>query len=159
MIDRYTLPLLTRTHTHTHTHTHYIYIYTQCVWLILLRKFSSTPAGGKLRVWRQASRAEGGVFTEVNWLKLRYIFHIMIWYSSCSRKMLIWGQFLHYLLSLTSNYISEVYDCNLVAVIHEMTEFYRVLISVILLPLLQRLYTPLSAVLNISETCVYLRVT
>ena len=72
---------------------------------------------------------------------------------------LIWGQFLHYLLSLTSNYESEVYDCNLVAVIHEMTEFYRVLISVILLPLLQRLYTPLSAVLNISETCVDLRVT
>ena len=50
----------------------------QCVWLILSRKFSSSPAGGKLRVWRQASRAGGGVFTEVNWLKLRYILHIMI---------------------------------------------------------------------------------
>ena len=73
---------------------------------------------------------------------------------------LIWGQFLHYLLSLTSNYKSEVYDCSLVvAVIHEMTEFYRILISVIMLPLLQRLYTPLSAVLNISETCVDLRAT
>ena len=72
------------------------------------------------------------------------------------KRKLIWGQFLHYryLLSLTSNYKSEVYDYNLVAVIHEMTEFYRVLISVILLPLLQRLYTPLSAVLNISETCM-----
>ena len=62
----------------------------------------------------------------------------------------------HALVLLT--YKSEVYDCNLVAVIHEVTEFYRVLISVILLPLLQRLYKPLSAVLNISETCVYLRV-
>ena len=38
------------------------------------------------------------------------------------------------------------------AVIHEMMEFYRVLISVLLLPLLQSLYTPLSAMLNISET-------
>ena len=37
----------------------------QCVWLILSRKFSSSPAGEKLRVWRQASRAGGGVFTEV----------------------------------------------------------------------------------------------
>ena len=66
------------------------------------------------------------------------------------KRKLIWGQFLHYLLSLTSNYKSEDHNCNLVAVIHEMTEFYRVLISVILLSLLQRLYTPLSAVLNIS---------
>ena len=39
----------------------------QWVWLILSRKFSSSPAGRKLRVWRQASRAGGGVFTEVNW--------------------------------------------------------------------------------------------
>ena len=45
----------------------------QCVWFILSRKFSSSPAGRKLRVWRQASRAGGGVVTEVNWLKLRYI--------------------------------------------------------------------------------------
>ena len=28
------------------------------------------------------------MFTEVNWLKLRYILHIMIWYSPCSQKML-----------------------------------------------------------------------
>ena len=42
---------------------------------------------------------------------------------------MIWGQFLHYLLSLTSNYKSEVYDFNLLAVIHEMAELYRVLIS------------------------------
>ena len=105
----------------------------QCAWLILSRKLSSSPAGRKLRVWRQTSRAGGGVFTEVNWLKLRYILHIMLWCSPCSQ--------------------------NLVAVIHEMTEFYNVFISVILLPLLQRLYTPLSAVLNISETCVHLRVT
>ena len=35
-------------------------------------------AGRKLRVWRQASRAGGGVFTEVNWLKLRYILHITL---------------------------------------------------------------------------------
>ena len=41
----------------------------QCIWLILSRKFSSSPAGRKLRAWRQASRAGGGVFTEVNWLK------------------------------------------------------------------------------------------
>ena len=75
------------------------------------------------------------------------------------KRKLIWGQFLHYLLSLTSSYKSEVYDYNLVAVIHEMTEFYNVFISVILLPLLQRLYTHLSAVLNISETCLDLRVT
>ena len=75
------------------------------------------------------------------------------------KRKLFWGQFLPYLLSLISNYKGEVYDCNLVAVIHEITEFYRILISVILLPLLQRLYTPLSAVLNISETCVDLRVT
>ena len=61
------------------------------------------------------------------------------------KRKLICCQFLHYLLSLTSNYKSEVYDFNLVAVIREMTEFYRVLISVILLPLLQRLYTPLPA--------------
>ena len=52
----------------------------QCVWLILSRKFSSSPAGRKLCIWRQASRAVGGVFTEVNWLKLRYILHIMIFY-------------------------------------------------------------------------------
>ena len=75
------------------------------------------------------------------------------------KRKLVWGQFLLYLLSLTSNYKSEIYDRNLVAVIHEITEFYRVLISVNLLPLLQRLYTPLSAVLNISGTCVDLRVT
>ena len=60
----------------------------QCVWLILSRKFSSSPAGRKLRIWRQACRAGGGVFTEVNWLKLRYILHIMIWFSPCSLKML-----------------------------------------------------------------------
>ena len=42
------------------------------------------------------------------------------------KRKLIWGQFLHYLLSLTSNYKSEVYDCYLVVVIHEMMEFYRV---------------------------------
>ena len=70
------------------------------------------------------------------------------------KRYLIWGQFFHYLLSLTSKYKSEVYDFNLLAVIHEMAELYRVLISVILLPLLQMLYTPLSAVLNISETCM-----
>ena len=70
------------------------------------------------------------------------------------KRKLIWGQILHYLLSLTSNYKSEVYDCNLVDLIHEMMVSYRVLISVILLPILQRLYTSLSAVLNISETCV-----
>ena len=149
-----------------------------CVWLTLSQKFSSSPAGRKLRIWCQASRVGGGVFTEVNWLKHGYILHIMIWYSPCSQKMLyvlsiflyahftphpyfriilwsflhnirffwwpichslmlgdhadgtkphwnrklIWGQFLHYLLSLTCNYKSEVYDCNLVAVIHEMTE-------------------------------------
>ena len=52
-------------------------LYVQCVWLILSRKFSSSPAGRKLLVWRQVSRAGGGVFTEVNWLKLRYILHIM----------------------------------------------------------------------------------
>ena len=67
----------TQTHTHTHTHKHRP-MYTQCVWLILSRKFSSSPAGRELRVWRQAS----GVFTEVNWLKLMYILH-MIWYSPC----------------------------------------------------------------------------
>ena len=60
----------------------------QCVWLILSRKFSSSPAGQKLRVWRQASWAGGRVFAEVNWLKLRYTLHIMIWYSPCSQKML-----------------------------------------------------------------------
>ena len=63
-------------------------VYIQCVWLILSRKFSSSPAGRKLRVWRQASRAGGGVFTDVNWLKFRYILQIMIWYSPCSQKML-----------------------------------------------------------------------
>ena len=41
-----------------------------------------------LSVWHQASRVGCGVFTEVNWLKLRYILNIMIWYSSCSQKML-----------------------------------------------------------------------
>ena len=96
------------------------------------------------------------MFTEVNWLKLGA--HADGTKPHRKRK-LIWCQFLRYLLSLTSKYKSEVYDCNLVAVINETKEFYRVLISVLLLPLLQRFYTPLSAVLNISETCVDLRVT
>ena len=46
------------------------WMYIQCVWLVLSRKFSSSLAGRKLRIWHQASRAGGGVFTEVNWLKL-----------------------------------------------------------------------------------------
>ena len=60
----------------------------QCVWLILSRKFFSSPAGRKLCIWCQASQAGSSVFTEVNWLKLRYILHIMIWYSPCSQKVL-----------------------------------------------------------------------
>ena len=58
----------------------------QCVWLTLSRKFSSSPAGWKLRVCRQAILAGGGVFTEVNWLKLRYILHIMILCMCCTCK-------------------------------------------------------------------------
>ena len=63
-------------------------IIIQCIWLILSRKFSFSPAGRKLRIWCQASRAGDRVFTEVNWLKLRYILCIMIWHSPCSQKML-----------------------------------------------------------------------
>ena len=39
-------------------------------------------AGRKLRVWRQASRAGGGVFTEVKWLKLRYCISYTSWFGT-----------------------------------------------------------------------------
>ena len=82
-----------------------IMINLQCVWLILSRKFSSSPAVWNLRVWRQASWAGGRVFTEVNWLKLRYILHIMIWYSLCSQKIYVntfpWWVFVYHYCTVT----------------------------------------------------------